>query len=305
MSRAIRGLYVIIDPAACRGRSPVAVAQLALEGGASIVQWRDKAQPARDKGEQLDDARAIDALCREHDALFIVNDHADLAIAAGADGVHVGPHDLPVRDVRRIVGGDMIVGASTNNAEEARAAVAAGATYVAVGSIFPTASKGNTRPADLDRVREVKAAVDVPAVAIGGINAANIARVIAAGADATAVISAVCGADDPRAAALELSAVFPSGDAARESERPRLDVQRLVERYVSTFNAGGRDAWVALFAADALQHDPRQGACRVLGEEVDERSHRALGELARPIHLPLKVAYGIECSGELLCPGIR
>ena len=203
----IRGLYVIVDPAACRGRDPVAIARDALDGGARIIQWRDK---LRDKGDQLADARAIGRLCCEHGALFVVNDHADLAIAAGASGVHLGQHDLPIASVRPIVGASMIVGVSTNNADEARAAEAAGADYVAIGAIFSTSSKDVTRPASLDRIREVKAAVRVPVVAIGGISAANIAGVVAAGADAAAVISAVCAADDPRVAATTLARAFRS-----------------------------------------------------------------------------------------------
>ena len=201
----IRGLYVIVDLAACRGRSPVDVAREALDGGARVVQWRDK---LRDKGDQLSDALAIASLCRERGALFIANDHADFALAAGADGVHLGQHDLPIALVRPIVGTSMLVGVSTNNADEARAAEAAGADYVAIGAIFPTASKDVTRPASLDRIREVKAAVRIPVVAIGGISAANIASVVAAGADAAAVISAVCAADDPRAAAAQLARAF-------------------------------------------------------------------------------------------------
>jgi thiamine-phosphate pyrophosphorylase len=202
---AIRGLYVIIDPDACRGRRAVDVARQVVEGGASIVQWRDK---RRDKGDQLADARAIAALCREAGAICIINDHIDLAIAARADGVHLGQHDLPIDAARPIAGIDMIIGVSTNDPPEADAAEAAGADYVAVGAIFETGSKGNTRPADLDRIRAVKAAVRVPVVAIGGINASNIRSVVDAGADAAAVISAVCGADDPRAAAQTLAGVF-------------------------------------------------------------------------------------------------
>lgn len=202
--RRIRGLYVIIDPDACRGRSPVEVARLALEGGASVVQWRDK---RRDKGEQLPDARAIRDLCRERGVPFIVNDHADLAWALGADGVHVGQRDLPASLVRALLPG-AIVGVSTNDADEARRAVAQGATYVAVGSVFPTRTKATIRPADPDRVRQVRAAVDVPVVAIGGIDVSNVDLVIAAGADAAAVISAVCGADDPEAATRALASRF-------------------------------------------------------------------------------------------------
>ncbi len=201
----ISGLYVIIDPAACRTHGPVETARMALEGGARVIQWRDK---RRDKGEQLDDARAIVTLCREHGAAFIENDHADFAVAVGADGVHLGQKDLPIALVRPIAGAAMIIGVSTNNAAEARAAEAAGADYVAVGAIFATASKEVTRPANIERLREVKAAVSVPVVAIGGIDAGNIASVAAAGADAAAVISAVCGADDPRAAAARLAAAF-------------------------------------------------------------------------------------------------
>ncbi len=204
----VRGLYVIIDPDACAGRDPVDVARLALEGGASVVQWRDK---RRDKGEQLAQARAVRELCLRHNALFIANDHVDLALVLDADGVHLGQKDLPIEAVRPLVPPEFIVGVSTNNAEEARRAQAEGASYVAVGSIFATGSKGDTRPASPERLREVKAAVDLPVVAIGGINASNTDQVLAAGADAVAVISAVCSADDVRAAARELAGRF--GDA--------------------------------------------------------------------------------------------
>jgi glucosamine-6-phosphate isomerase len=205
--RSISGLNVIIDPDACGGRPPVDVARAALEGGASILQWRDKRPPER---EQLADARAIVALCREFAAISIINDYPELAIASGADGVHLGQDDASIETVRPIVGGTMIIGVSTNNADEAARAEAAGADYVAIGAIFPTSSKEVTRAASVERIREVRAAVRVPVVAIGGINASNIESVIAAGADAAAVISAVCAADDPRAAAAELAAAFAS-----------------------------------------------------------------------------------------------
>jgi thiamine-phosphate diphosphorylase len=210
--KVISGLYVIIDPDACRGRSVIDVARMALAGGASIVQWRDKRRGER---EQLDDARALAGLCREYGAIFIVNDHPDLALASEADGVHLGQDDRPIADVRPLVGNAMVIGVSTNNAAEARLAEVAGADYVAVGAIFPTASKAVTRAASLERLREVKSAVHVPVVAIGGINASNIASVVAAGADAAAVISAVCAADDPRAAAAELAAAFGTQSTTR------------------------------------------------------------------------------------------
>lgn len=202
------GLYVIIDPAACLGRDPVAVGGAALAGGASLLQWRDK---ERDKGEQLAQARALYRLCREHGATFIVNDHADLALVlageegAGAIGVHVGQRDLPVAAVRAIVPAGFIVGASTNLVEEARAAEAAGADYIAVGDVFGTATKAGTRPASPARLAQVKAAVRLPVFAIGGITLQNVGQVLAAGADGVAVISAVCAAPDPEAAARELA----------------------------------------------------------------------------------------------------
>jgi thiamine-phosphate diphosphorylase len=128
----------------------------------------------------------------------------------GADGVHLGQHDLPVELIRPFVPEGFVVGVSTNAREEARRAVEQGASYVAIGAVFPTASKEpeRTRPASLERVTEVRAAVDVPVVAIGGIDATNVDEVIAAGADAVAVIRAVCAAEDPRVAARELSGHF-------------------------------------------------------------------------------------------------
>ena len=209
----LAGLYVLIDPAACAGRDPVAVANAALSGGASVLQWRDK---LRDKGEQLEPARAVWQLCLRHDALLIVNDHADLALAVGGDdappagaiGVHVGQRDLPLAEVRRIVPAHYVVGVSTNNAAEATQAGAEGASYIACGDIFGTASKAGTRPASIDRLAEVSAAVSLPVFGIGGISAANAAHVMATGASGIAVISAVCAAPDPEAAARELVRVI-------------------------------------------------------------------------------------------------
>lgn len=198
----IHGLYVIIDPEQTRGRDEIEVARAALAGGARLIQYRDK---RRDKGDQLPIVQRLLKLCREYGALLIINDHVDLALACEADGVHLGQHDLPLAAARRIAGDRLLIGISTNNVEEARAAEAGRADYVAVGSIFATATKGNTRPASPERLREVRAAVGLPLVAIGGINASNIDQVLAAGADAVAVISAVTLADDMRAAAQTLA----------------------------------------------------------------------------------------------------
>ena len=205
MAHTLRGLYMIIDPAVAGERDVLHVAREAIAGGAAIVQWRDK---TREKRLQLADVRALANICRGAGVPLIVNDDVDLALAAEADGVHVGQRDLPVAAVRRLVPDGWIVGASTNNAGEARAAKADGADYVSVGNLFGTTSKDDTRPATLATLREVKAAVGLPVCAIGGINDTNIAEVIAAGADMASVISAVTAAEDPRAAAQRLAAAF-------------------------------------------------------------------------------------------------
>jgi thiamine-phosphate diphosphorylase len=202
----LRGLYVIIDPEVAHGRDEIAIAGEAVAGGVGLVQLRDK---TREKGLQLPIARSLRALCRAAGALFFVNDHVDLALAVEADGVHLGQKDLPVAAVRRLVPGHFLVGCSTNNADEARQAERDGADYVSVGRLFPTGSKRDTRPATLDTLRSVKAAVSIPVCAIGGIDESNIDGVIAAGADMVSVIAAVVAAEDVREAARRLARRFP------------------------------------------------------------------------------------------------
>ena len=205
MPERLRGLYVIIDPALTRGRDPAWIASEAIAGGARLIQWRDK---TRDKGMQLPDLKSVLTACREANIPLIVNDHADLALSVGANGAHVGQKDLPVAAVRRLVPADWIIGASTNNVEEAVQAERDGATYIAVGNLFGSGSKTDTRPATLETLRAIEASVSVPVCAIGGINNSNIADVIAAGADMATVISAVCSAGDPRASTHSLASAF-------------------------------------------------------------------------------------------------
>lgn len=204
-ARALRGLYVILDAEVAGGRDLVAIARQAIAGGARVLQLRDK---IHDKGEQLPVARRLKGLCAARGAIFLVNDHVDLALAAEADGVHVGQKDLPVAFARRLLPRPLIVGASTNNPREARRAVRDGADYVAVGRLFPTASKLDTRPATLDALQEVRRAVKVPIAGIGGITEENVDAVLEAGADMVAVIGAVVGAANVRAAARRLARRF-------------------------------------------------------------------------------------------------
>ena len=200
-AKKVRGLYVIVDPQASR-LDALTVAEAALEGGASLLQWRDK---GRDKGDQLSDCLRLMEMCAAHDALLIVNDHADLAAATHAHGLHVGQHDLPLAQARRLLAPWQLAGRSNATVDEAQESESGGADYVAVGRMFPTESKSNTRPAGLETLRSVRETAQAPLVAIGGITAENVESVVDAGADAVAVIGAVAGAADPREAARRLS----------------------------------------------------------------------------------------------------
>jgi thiamine-phosphate pyrophosphorylase len=206
----IAGLYVIIDAEALRGRSEVEVARQAIQGGARMIQLRDKLRP---KGMLVHLARELQKVCAESDVLFIVNDYLDLAIAADTDGLHIGQEDLPFSVARNMLPADKIIGCSSATLDEAIEAEKQGADYIAVGSIFPTPSKTGTRVAGLKMLRQVKKNVSVPVVAIGGINEDNVANVINAGADAVAVISAVLGADDVKKASGRLTAIINRGSA--------------------------------------------------------------------------------------------
>jgi thiamine-phosphate diphosphorylase len=198
----LKGLYVIVDPEQTAGRPVPEVAAAALEGGAVAVQLRDKKS---DKGAMLKTATTLAAICAGRKALFFANDHADIARLSNADGLHVGQADLPVAAARKVLAPDQLIGTSNALFEEALVSESSTADYVAVGRIYETASKSNTRPAGLETLRRVKKAVGVPVVAIGGINESNVVPVVQAGADAVCVVRAVCGARDPRAAAARLS----------------------------------------------------------------------------------------------------
>jgi len=190
-------LYAILDRSVSRGRDLPGLLDSVLSGGCRLVQLREKALPL---AELLPLARRLARRCRELGALFIVNDRADLALAVDADGVHVGQDDLPARRAREILRPGMILGVSTHDPEQARRAVADGADYVAIGSIFPTATKPGFQLVGPELVRRVRPEIPVPLVAIGGITADNAGAVLAAGADAVAVISALCAAPDPASA---------------------------------------------------------------------------------------------------------
>ncbi len=200
---AVKGLYVIVGPEATSGRPVVEVAEAALKGGAGLVQLRDK---DGEKGAALQTALELKAMCAEYDALFIVNDDADVARATNAHGLHLGQDDLPVRDARRVISPRQIVGRSNNTLDEAMESQVQEADYIAVGAVYPTPTMGKQARETIgpELVRQVKERVGQPVVAIGGIDAGNVEQVVRAGADCICAVSAVTMADDPQAAAATL-----------------------------------------------------------------------------------------------------
>ena len=193
-SERISGLYAVIDTGFLKGTSHSDIASQLIEGGAGIIQLRDKATP---KNELLPIALELKSLCTKSNTLFIVNDHLDIVLAADADGLHIGQEDLPLASARRLLPMDRIIGCSVTTVEQATAAEAEGADYIAVSGIYPTTSKEAVEVVGLEVLRLIKSKVKLPVVAIGGINVNNIADTISAGAKAVAVISALLKAKSP------------------------------------------------------------------------------------------------------------
>jgi len=190
---------VITDARLSRGRPQADIVQAAIAGGADAVQFRDKEASGR---RFYDSAMEVRRICREAGVPFIVNDRVDMALATGADGVHVGQEDLPAAEARRLIGDGRILGVSAASAAEAVAACADGADYLGAGPVFEArgTKPDAARPIGLAGLASVCAAATVPVIAIGGIHAANAAAVLSAGAAGVAVISAVVAADDVEAA---------------------------------------------------------------------------------------------------------
>lgn len=197
-------LYVVTDRTVGRGRSHGAQAAAALEGGADVIQLRDKVMSGR---ELLITAREICTLTEETGALSIINDRLDVALAAGAGGVHLGQSDLPVRVAKALSPPGFITGVSVTTLEEALQAEKDGADYVALSPIFATQTKENAGPGHgLAILRTIRDTLTIPVLAIGGIGLHNVRDVFDAGADGVAVVSAVVGKDDIAAATAELKA---------------------------------------------------------------------------------------------------
>jgi thiamine-phosphate pyrophosphorylase len=201
-----RGLYCITDPALARGRSHIEQARLCLEGGARVIQMRDKSSP---REVLLPVARRIAALCRERDVPFVVNDDPTLAVEAGADGVHVGQDDMPPAEARRIVGPGRLIGLSTHTRAQLLAAQRLPVDYVGFGPIFATHSKDSPyAPLGPSELAWALKTATLPVVPIGGIGPDTLASLAAVGATRAAVISAAVGADDIAAAVRALSCLL-------------------------------------------------------------------------------------------------
>lgn len=210
-------LYLVTDRALCHGRPLVEVVQAAVSGGVTLVQLREKALETR---PFLELARALRAALQATGVPLIINDRVDVALAAGADGVHVGQDDMPVADARRLLGPDAIIGLSVTTPAEAAAMDPALVDYAAVSPVFATPTKITERVAPPEDWARIRALVDRPLLAIGGIHAGNAGRLRAAGFDGIAVVSALCAAEDPRQAAAILRQRFMMGE---ETPRFTLD----------------------------------------------------------------------------------
>jgi thiamine-phosphate pyrophosphorylase len=201
ITKKIEGVYVIMDTRLLGPRDMLDCARQALLGGARIIQLRDKLY---EKGDLYTIAQKIKDICSKSNALFIINDYLDLALAVDADGLHLGQSDLPLSVARRELRIDKIIGYSTHSLDQALEAEKAGADYIGVGSIFHTTTKEDADVIGLETLHTIRQAVSIPIVAIGGINRDNIYSVKQAGANSAAVISAVFSEKDIRNAVRQM-----------------------------------------------------------------------------------------------------
>lgn len=199
-------LYAITGEEFHPGKELVDVMEQAILGGVDIIQLRDKKSS---KLEVLKKAHKLRELTKKYDVPFIVNDHIDVALAVEADGIHVGQDDLPLADVRKIVGPDMIIGISTHKLEEAKKAEEGGADYIGVGPIFPTNSKEDVvDPVTTSYIQQIETDITIPYVAIGGIKRHNLKEVMAVGAKRVCMITEIVEATDVRARCEEIISIM-------------------------------------------------------------------------------------------------
>lgn len=199
-------LCVITDTAVQHSFDHLELAQLAIQGGADMIQLRDKKLSSN---ELLEIACAVAKLCQSKNIRFIVNDRVDIALLSDADGVHLGEEDLSVWEARKILGSRKIIGATAHHLERAQELEKEGADYIGFGHIFPTSSKEkNTPPQGIAELKKVCLTLKIPIIAIGGIGKTNLNEVLEAGPHGIAVISAVCGEQNPEKATRALKEII-------------------------------------------------------------------------------------------------
>ena len=196
-------LYAVTDRHWLDGRRLIDVVRESLDGGVTMVQLREK---TLEEGKFLEEAKELQALCRERGVPFLVNDNVEIAREMNADGVHVGQSDMEALDVRAILGPDKILGVSAQTVEQAVLAEKHGADYLGVGAVFPTGSKDDADDVSYDTLKAICQAVSIPVVAIGGITQQNVEKLAGSGICGVAVISAIYAAKDVKAAAADLKA---------------------------------------------------------------------------------------------------
>ena len=199
-------LYLVTDRGLARGRTTLEIVSAAVDGGTSVVQLREKDCSTRDFIEQ---ALILKEFLKSRAVPLIINDRLDVAQAVSADGVHLGQTDMPLETAKKILGDSMIIGISAESLQDAIEAEKGGADYLGVSPIYATPTKTDTAPPlGLEGLREIRKAVKLPLVGIGGLTRENSADVIRSGADGVAVVSAIVAADDPEAAAKALRLVI-------------------------------------------------------------------------------------------------
>jgi thiamine-phosphate pyrophosphorylase len=197
-------LYLVTDRGLMSAPTVEASVEMAIEGGCTLVQLREKSVSSR---EFFETAKAVKAVTDRHGVPLIINDRLDIALAVGAGGIHVGQSDIPAGVVRAMAP-DMILGVSASNLSEAREAAAAGADYLGVGAMFATGTKADAHLTSMDELRAIRAEIRIPIVVIGGVNADTAPLFRGAGIDGLAVVSAIIGAPDITAAAREMKAIW-------------------------------------------------------------------------------------------------
>ncbi len=197
-------LYAVTDRSWLREQSLAEQVEAALKGGVTCVQLREK---ELDSAAFLAEAKEIQGLCRSYGVPFLINDNVEIALACGADGVHLGQKDMDAADARKRLGKEMIIGVSARTVEQALAAEKVGADYLGTGAVFGTATKKDARPIDRETLKAICNAVSIPVVAIGGIHKGNLAKLSGTGVDGVAFVSAIFSAEDIEAECRTLRAI--------------------------------------------------------------------------------------------------